>query len=352
VIFGAFLRLYFKTNNDTIAQNTNVGDAMNNSDNKPKKFSTDLARSLYEDKGITFKYLSQEKAADYFSNQNNYMRTACYRKNYEKHTTGDNIGKYIHLDIAYLTELSTIDMHLRFLLLKMCLDVEHAMKVKILSEIEKDPDENGYHIVSEFLAKNPSIVANIEGKSDSIFTGNLIEQNFELCYVFEKNIGNIRTKIAKIDCPIWILVEIISFGDLIQLYNFYQAQRQRIKSDKNVMNAVKSLRNACAHNNCIINDLHSKNTKPPKIISTYISNIKNIGKDERRNKLSCRPLFEIVCLIYVYEKIVSQKIKKHRMSELKDLINDRMTIKKDFFKDNQLLTTSYHFLKKVIDNVH
>lgn len=50
--------------------------------------------SCYE-KGITFKYVTEEKAEAYLTDINNYLRTAAYRQNYSKYTRGVNTGKYI-----------------------------------------------------------------------------------------------------------------------------------------------------------------------------------------------------------------------------------------------------------------
>ena len=110
---------------------------------------------LKDEKGITFSIMSETEAAEYLSKRNNYMRTASYRKNYAKHETGAQVGKYINLDFAYLAELSNIDFYLREHLLKMCIDIEHALKVALLAEIEQNPQEDGYKIVCDFLEKYP-----------------------------------------------------------------------------------------------------------------------------------------------------------------------------------------------------
>ena len=94
---------------------------------KPKKTAEELVQMLHDEKGIQFHLISEEQAVECFSQRNNYLRTASYRKNYPKHIAGPNAGKYIHLEFAYLTELSTLDFYLRELLLQMCIDVEHDL---------------------------------------------------------------------------------------------------------------------------------------------------------------------------------------------------------------------------------
>jgi len=151
---------------------------------KPKKTAEELVQMLHDEKGIQFHLISEEQAVECFSQRNNYLRTASYRKNYPKHIAGPNAGKYIHLEFAYLTELSTLDFYLRELLLQMCIDVEHDLKVSLLRELEENPSEDGYAIVRDFLAQYPEILAAIERKTDASFTGELIEKYFAVCSVF------------------------------------------------------------------------------------------------------------------------------------------------------------------------
>lgn len=77
---------------------------MGNRTDKPKQTAQQLIAKMKNEKGISFKYTSESDAENYLANINNYLRTAAYRKNYQKHTKGINNGKYICLDFAYLQE--------------------------------------------------------------------------------------------------------------------------------------------------------------------------------------------------------------------------------------------------------
>lgn len=187
---------------------------MSNRIEKPMLTSKQLVRKMRDDKGITFKYVTEEKAEEYLTNVNNYMRTASYRQNYQKYLQGTNKGKYIELDFAYLQELSTIDMHFRFLVSRMCIDIEQALKVKLIRE------------------------------------------------------------------------------------------------------AVKEIR----------------------FITT----------SQRQKKLSCRPMLEFVTMVYLYNQVVTEKVKYHRIKELKRLFFVRMPEKKGFFEKNELIRSNYEFACKII----
>lgn len=322
---------------------------MQNKIKKPKQDSRQLITKMKIDKGIRFKYTSETEAMEYLADINNYLRTAAYRKNYQKYTNGINRGKYIHLDFAYLQELSTLDMHFRFLISKMCSDIEHDLKVKMLKAIENDPSTDGYDIVHSFLTENAYILGKLEANSASPFTSDLVHKYFSVRRVWntakEKNENKI---VAYNDCPVWVLVETLTFGDFIKLYDFYYSTRNFPKISTPIMNLVKSLRNAAAHNNCIFANLAHGTSHAPREISQAIARINLINSNQRQKKLSCRPMLEFVCLLYVYKLVVSNKVKYHRINELKELFFKRMPQKKDFFKDNELITSNYNFACKVI----
>ena len=124
-------------------------------------------------------------------------------------------------------------------------------------------------------------------------------------------------------------MEIIGFGEFLRFYDFYYSEYpdRNNKITNGTLNAVKSLRNACAHNNCIIYNLRKSGTHPTREVTQFVSNIKNISNEERRSKLKIRPVFEITALICLYD----------------------MVRNKDYFKNHQMICSVYNFLKKIVD---
>lgn len=322
---------------------------MGNKSNKPKQTAQQLVSKMKNEKGISFNYISEADAENYLLNVNNYLRTAAYRKNYQKHTKGINKGKYIGLDFAYLQELSTIDMHFRFIVSKMCLDIEHALKVQMIKDIECDLSTDGYDIVDSFLSQNSYIIGKLEANSASPFTSDLIHKYFTISRVNNPSKQKKENKIvAYDDCPAWVLLEMLTFGDFIKFYEFYYSSRSFPKLSTPVINLVKSLRNGAAHNNCILADLAHGTSRAPGEISREIKKISTINSNQRQKKLSCRPMLEFVSLLYVYKSVVSAKVKHHRIEELKELFFKRMPEKSGFFKNNELVKSNYEFACKVI----
>lgn len=58
---------------------------------------------------------------------------------------------------------------------------------------------------------------------------------------------------------------------------------------------------------------------------------------------------EFVSMLYVYNLVVSEKVKFHRIQEFKMFWNGRMIEKKAFFKINDLLVGTYDFIKRVVE---
>ena len=326
---------------------------MSNKSEKPKMSSKDLIYQKCRAKGITFKYIQEDKAVKCIQEKNNFLRMGSYRKNYKKHDpTAGNPDHYINLDFGYLYELSVIDMHLRHLITKMCIDVEHALKVSLIKTIEDESTQNGYSIVADYISNlnndsRQKLIGGLEGKSKSSYTGDLICKNFTI--KTHKHNGRSFNKItAYTDCPAWVFVEVLSFGEFLYFHSYCATQIGFPQIDNKILNQVRSLRNGCAHNNCLIANLIDQSGGAPTIISTAVSKL-NISKLQRR-KLRNRFISEFTSLLYIYGKVVSDSVKQHRTNELTDFLYGRAIQKKAFFKDNDVLTSSYKFITKIVAN--
>ena len=291
-------------------------------------------------KGIKFNIVSCEEAKTFMENNNYYMKLASYRFNYEKFPVGHkNEGQYHNLEFAYLQELSTIDMYLRYIILDMCLDIEHALKVKLLKHAENNQKEDGYNIIRLFVndndGKNERIIKKIKGHNSSEYCKNLINK-YHSYY------------------PIWVFVELISFGDLTYLCEFYNKTHNYEIINNKFLNTIRDMRNASAHSNCMINMLFDElegNQIDARIIQ-YVKSIKTIGSQARSTNLKYRVVYDFITLIYVYDNVISsENMKTKRYSQLKDLFNDRMVRNKHFFKSHSKLLGVYRFTKKVVDNL-
>ena len=315
-----------------------------NRNKKPKLSAHDLVQKLKNEKGILFNIVSESESEQYLLDINNYLRTASYRKNYPKNVKGKNGGKYINLEFAYLMDLSGIDYHLREQLLHICIDIEHDLKIRLLKDLEHSALD-GYGIVEAFLNANDRIKTGILMRRASAYTADLIAKYF----IIEQDSSG-KDYIKNPDCPVWVLLEIISFGDFLLFYDFFYKLIGNEPIAISLLNAVKSLRNACAHNNCLIYNLNPGKCKAPICIQQEISKIHSISKSTRNKRLSSRFMLEYIITLYVFRILSSEKHRKERAEELLDLYNGRMLRHKEFYINNPLIISVYDFSKKVIEN--
>ena len=112
--------------------------------------NTDELITHMKDKGIQFNITNESSAKHFLTEHNYYFKLSSYRKNYDKFLLGSNKGKYMNLDFAYLQDLSTIDFHIRYLIIYMCLDIEHSLRTLLLQDMTSNPLEDGYKIVASW----------------------------------------------------------------------------------------------------------------------------------------------------------------------------------------------------------
>ncbi len=301
---------------------------------KPLLTSTELIAHMVE-KGISFNIISTDEAQDFLENNNYYMKLASYRANYKKITSGSKTGQYIGLDFAYLKELSTLDMYLRYIAFKMSLDIEHYMKVHLLKEIENNEKEDGYNIIQKFIAQDTKfkILKAIQSHKASAYSKDLIEKYYPYF-------------------PAWVFVELISFGEFAYLCEFYSNTYNIQLYDRILLNSVRDIRNACAHSNCLINNLIPGNNNAHHSVVSRVKKVETIGENSRDKKLSNKCVYDFVCLLYAYDEIVTSTVaKQNRYRELKKLFEERFLKNKDWFSNNNTITSSYSFVKKILDSL-
>lgn len=299
-----------------------------------------------KEKNIKFNICMEEEATKYLKENNNYYNVTAYKNNFPRHKFGPLAGKYIDLDFAYLKDLAIIDYRIRLLLFKMIIDIEHYLKIRILNTIEKIPEENGYNIVNLYLEKD---------YNDSKFPKKVHESirrkvsNEYYQKIFSKYDINKNSKIENI--PIWEFLEIITFGELVNFFEFY-TQHYTLEDKKYIfiLREINKLRNAVAHNSCVLSELDKKDNhhKADILITNYLKKC-GIGKGSRNNKLSNSRIRQITYTLYMFNVIVSSEgIKDNVRHDITKLFYKRINLNKQYYTNNELLTSIYLFFDKII----
>ena len=246
--------------------------------------------------GIKFTIDDESFATQYLTNNTYYFKLKAYAKLYDKYETTELKGQYINLEFAYLRDLATIDCYLRKEIISISLDIEHYLKVLLLRDFNNS-DEDGYSIINDFIKENPDHYDNIiKSQGENKPCSNLIK----------KYNGNFA---------IWNFIEILSFGDLKELFSFFYNRNAEFSTSYKLqflINPVRMLRNAAAHNNCLLHTLKSPYIEKEKLNNNYNINAflgQNGIKNRTLNKSMEKPLLHDFCaMLYLYYKIAPKDI--------------------------------------------
>ena len=285
-------------------------------------------------KGVRFELMSEGDAVAYLKKNSNYFRLRSYRTGFPKVEEGKRKGEYVKLDFKMLVDLSIIDMLLRRSFLPLAIDVEHFAKVALLNRIEA-AGEDGYTIVSDFIESSESIKQEIERGRTSVYVAGLLD------------------KYKDFEFPAWVFMEVISFGTFCHFYKFCACRfdDQDMKQRYYQLMDVKSFRNACAHNNCILNDLgtnHPRRTTS-RVITQALGRVEGIGASQRRAKMRNPRLRQIVTVLFVHKELASEGVKAHEAESLASF-KKRMNKHLDYYKGVDSVTSTFSFLSHIIES--
>lgn len=290
-------------------------------------------------KGVLFNIMNEEAAKKYLTQNNNYFKLTAYRKNYDKHPDGENKGKYINLEFAYLVDLAVIDMKLRYHIVHMALDIEHHTKLQLLRKMD-EYNEDGYQIVQDYLdslnEKQKKICDNeLNRNKGNIYCGDIVNK-YDGAY------------------PIWAFVEIIPFGRLVSFYDFCSERFENKDMKDNYFRLLtcKEIRNASAHSNCILNDLkvNTATHKTNRAVTNELVKIPNMRSNFRKKRMSNARIQQIITLLYMHKTMVeSNGIKQYESEELQKVMK-RIDKNDSYYRTNLMIKGTFDFLKLIVDN--
>ncbi len=299
--------------------------------------------SHLKSKGVRFDLISEVDSVNYLTDNSNYFRLRSYRTGFAKVEEGQRAGEYARLDFKMLIDLSIIDMLLRYEMLPMTLDVEHFAKVKLLGKIEA-AGEDGYSVVADFLAGYDR--AGDDGKVHNR-TKDEIARGESSPYV-----ESLVARYPDFGYPAWAFLEVITFGTFIYFYKFCAMRfcDQEMVDDFYLLQSVKGLRNACAHNNCIINDMTAGEPrhKARYAVTRALGGVAGIGADQRRSKMSNERFQEIVTTLYMHRNLASGGVHEHVCVSLARFVQ-RMNRHLEYYGGNLQVLSGFDFLSKVIE---
>lgn len=302
----------------------------------PKKLSIPDQIQHMKKKGVNFSICTEAEAENFLSTHNYYYKIKAYAHNFDTYRESEKRGQYINLDFAQLKDLSTIDAHFRKIILTMCVDLEHFLKVKMLNDCTM-VDEDGYEIVQELFIRNPKLEEDVEKAKVNTSTSHSIA---EKCHG---------------QWAIWNVVELLSFGPFVQLYKLFYERNATFKDTGiEYLYPVRMIRNAAAHNNCLLNQMrapYSRTIKPSYDLRNRIIKISSVRAETAKAHLQHPTIHDFLALIILYDRVVPEPTRSKGLQEVSELFHKRMVRNKEYYKKEQSLMASYRFVLKILDKV-
>ena len=149
-----------------------------------------------------------------------------------------------------------------------------------------------------------------------------------------------------------MFLELTSFGSFIYFYKFYadKFDDKKMADGFYLLQSVKSLRNACAHNNCILNEMSAGKPmfRARNAVSRAVGGIRTIGKGQRKSKLSNDRLQQVATTLYVHSILASDGVHQHRSESLHAFVS-RMNKHIEYYEGNDQISSGFEFIEKLVD---
>lgn len=312
------------------------------------KFSVQEQIDYMKYKGIKFDFVSEENAKGFLSNNTYYYKATAFRKNFQKVN-----DEYVNLDFGGLNEIATIDMYLRYTSIQITLDIEHALKARLVNIITADHTEDGYSIIQEFddYLKNKLIETKENFKPykyKKIAKSIMLRSNQEDSYHFE------MFEKRKDNPPIWVLIELMSYGELIRFIEFYYEKdkfnKKRFELAYILLKYTSNYRNAAAHSRPLLLNITNMGELVPNELVTKYSSESNIDKLVRKERLSNKKIHDFVCILILHHTYIeSEAMRKNRKKQLEWLVT-RTLLRKEYFNNDLDMRVIQDVFSKIVDN--
>lgn len=227
-------------------------------------------------------------------------------------------------------------------MLPLTLDVEHAARTKLVRIATERGDEDGYALSRDYMASlDHNERRRREGEvgmmGNDLFCGDLV--------------GKYGGSPA--DMPVWVLMELFSFGSFINLYLFC-AERwgdREMVHEHYMLRQAKSVRNARAHSSEILNGIAAVDTKI-NADAAIMAALAEIGLSHRVRtaKMKNPRIRQIATLMYLHAGLVTCGSGKRRASANLAELKERMGSTAELIPSNDAVQSSFAFLDTLIGN--
>lgn len=277
---------------------------------------------------ISFKNIDELEAISIMKNKFSYYKLISYTCLFEKYNNGEKKGMFVNLDFSQLYFLAEIDSILSYILMSMCLEIEKNLKAKIISDVESVCKSNVlfdeyYNSDFEYLESN---------------------------YTLDMNDTIKRDRVLPKDMSLVEFLDVAQFGTIERFVHFFYNKHalniynSHLAPFESRLSSVRRIRNIVAHNNSIINKLTIKTEYKDYKMLSFLGKqgIKNRTLQTNMSKLI---ISDLCCFFDVYFNLANDQTINNILCSFDEKYGEKV---KNSFSNNDLINTSYSFIKKVL----
>lgn len=291
---------------------------------------------------MTFELCSEDEAKSYLADRTYYFKIRSFRTLYDKRVGGDRDGQYINLDFGHLRALASLDRDLRYALLPLTLDVEHAARTKLIRNITESPDEDGYGVCADYIASLNHDERNRRKGEIAVLKNDLY------CSDLLAKYGKDPAKM-----PAWVIAELFSFGSLAGFYLFC-AKRwgdEAMEDEHYMLRQAQFIRNACAHSSNMANGFGAQDDEIEPNVKVEKALAKTgLSHRVRTSKMKNPRLKQIATLLYLHSHLITKGTSRKRAIADRQALKTSMTKSLEMLSGNDIVRSSLTFLITLIDN--
>ena len=147
----------------------------------------------------------------------------------------------------------------------------------------------------------------------------------------------------------------MSFGQFINLYQLFYERNESCRGKGEMwLYSIRMIRNAAAHNNCLINQMRPPYSRPITPIYELKGKVSTMSSGANKKKVETRmthpTVHDFLALLILYNEIVPEPTRSRGMKEVETLFCERMPKHKEYYEKNQVLTANYAFVKQIVDH--
>ncbi|WP_158275774.1 Abi family protein [Bifidobacterium catulorum] len=208
--------------------------------------------------GVQFQIFNETQAKEYLDHRINLFKIKRFRINFRWEE-----GEYQGVDFAHLADLASVDYQLRLFCGYIAGRVEHDLKLRFNHLLMLDAQHDGYAVANLIDPRQEYV---FEGEADfrdrsKKFSHSPYTEDYIRSYLSEPEI--------------WNLWEIFDLSALFNAYKDYLATLQKKDHLTKLFGSVRRLRNAAAHNTCLLIGVPRRNAPRTEYIDSCLKALFN-----------------------------------------------------------------------------